>query len=1761
MSTSVSQQAPATQPIPSSSPSPGLAPIVSVAVAPTAQILASITTQSNSAKQTGTWDLLFGWINKKNATDLINDCAQLAFQGVLKKAVIPLSASVVNPTVKYIAAPAARLTHHIIQGVYSHALKPAATGVGNAIAQTQMGQSSINWAKSKWPKSATPSVTQKGNAFPAKPPIANTPSSTTSGGYGAAIKKWAISWGITAADFLADMFQPHTIDEEFLKKQKQQLQDITGSPFLGKTLKHMVPTILAGLKSKFDKMNKVDNSKNNAGSPQNNAANAASVQNDEKLYDIDLDKLANFQNLPPTLECLLITVFTNILKHIQQTSGLPPTPIQNPFQFVVSHIANRVSLYVKGDSTKNIEGIQHRLVIVENLKDAKQLSDLFAPLYKEFLNIALPDSRDPNSSIEDRLSALGFGDFLTWCLSWIDLQKPEGLVSLYHILIDPLCEGEKRKKKLSETPGGQVLLQITQLAAEEGTDLLLKLLGDVSGLVTDTLILPPAITAHRKPEEFLHQAEVIESRRRLTKDIAEIATTDASKDPSATFHETAMGEIQEFGGTMVSSIVSKVFINLATNNDPDWEKNLKSDPFPLVAKRLIDILKKFHKEKGVALKAQFTLLRQSYTEYNTKMKRLATLQEQGPNPDPIMEALRSQEIEGIKTWKSDWQSTPEQEKLVKDIFAPLATEILNATGMDKEDGFRLNLGDLNSIIQGSMALGFCELYRLAIYYFPGMMDWLDPDASVAEKTKQLDAATGNPAYSSLAKAFAPWITQNILPSIFEEKANSWAADMLFEINKALPKDLKLTKANDNYLQAITEGAFTNVAKRNPITDELWKFACLHVEETLLDLLLKNTSNPIDNPIIQVAMRCLYTFQTFQNAEGQQLAAAYAALPKDRDPTDDELKVIYDKYNKTLPGPNGTTVEKNLFETDLFDPLIEITALDKVINNGKLSVFFLDGKIRKNLSFGLFRLHAQITRHNPNPQEILNQLIAALGSQEQGTIAQQLSNFITDVIGTSAQPLVGQHSEAIAAALNGELFSQTPGNPSRDILKMCIETLAGQNSSMFSALWPIAKGFLNTGITQAIANLIDSTDPLMPRSPGEPLKWSLPGDLIARVSHIFADCMAKVAHSKAEVISLKAEIKHLKGIAGQETALNAAKNKLKDLYKSFTDAPIGLIRGNKDQDPLKTVPLSDNTRIKLWEETFPAMIGDLLIDFYDSATPDLQPMQDEINDIYGGESHVAEFVRYISYFTRDGTPIALRTKNDDIGNKIFASLEKLLKPYTDGHGKALNATLAKYKGTIQNMISHTMYQLGANMDRNGVMQQSVWPGLQQYSHSILLSLVLKFSRQMQSFEKNDPDNMLKFMTGMMQLVAKHFRKMNEITEKLRENSLYKVPGDKMTKLFGSYAHPAVSDSHKASSPEEIQEIHMKHVYVPFMKDVLEFIGYTAEDLPAPSFLKGPLFTLLSESLGPMSLELMVKMLFTGDGKEATIDKMESKVLDNMQAAMDAFTDYAVAALAKSKNSPQATDDQNKLTGNLLKQCADLVHELLQTPDWLSNQFVKMKFIKNMTAGQLADVIKQMCSDWPVTTIINRTAETLLPTMLGGGAWKGVGKTRRFVSKSYNVITEESEIVKQARLTEEENRARENKYRTARLVTDGLFTGAKIPFQILWKKIEEGIIWFCTKLFGLKCGTSIHRVILSACRHIGLLLSWILTPLYYLSWQILYGIMKIQSGFAHKNLKHPAHIDLIFKMITNLGHWVLEESRAIQAAKVGKVANVSSAAFAI
>lgn len=1411
--------------------------------------------------------------------------------------------------------------------------------------------------------------------------------------------------------------------------------------------------------------------------------------------------LSDIENYRDKFEKILEFLFLKVLVNLG-TKALEDrnkkAPVKNILHEIVLYLSKLGDKHVKGE-----KGIIEQIADAENISDVtkreKKLIELFRPLMKDLLKAVFPNGAadlNLNHAGHDPIASLT--GTATGVFVWKLLNDPKIVLMAFRHFLEPTVTAAQRKNTFAATMGGKVLLHLSQLTAEQVAILLLDLCYNTS-LETGKLVFPP----HKGDWNKVDWRQLMFSNI-----LNEISRT---KEPD-------FGGIRSFGEYWIGSVMNQIFMNLTIAENNDHLKD-GEDPVPRVVKGLLPLLGGIYQNYGPLLRWHYIRFRNEYKELRIKTIEYAEAMAEKPTEDLFLEGARLDKIKVLRKWHDDWEMNPDRLKLIDDIFTPMMHDLFKTTKVEH----RLAILGLKSEILRGIPKGLCFLFELAVNSFPGFIHWLDPESQLKKREKLLKSyANGKSCWGWVEEAET--LAKNFLPGILKKKKvrNILAKEMIKAIDKQLPDNLHLPQHLKEYLEDISSQCMLHLAQRNVDDDPVWDYALKQIKNIVAGIFIRRIKRDGEksNPLSSILIDSIGVTSSFFENHIPEVEEELKKLSKD--PTEEELKPVYD-----------------IFWEHLVQKIFQAAELDKVFEgDGFLTIFYLNEKCNYQLSKKCFEWYqafskfssfeevkeeehehlcrtmydesahlAKIQRNTDLSNVSLQQILKGEASAAGKTAKQrkelwknsgaeetsQIMERVFDFISSQVLPKALKENAAEISEKIFEIFGLPKNELQLSFLEDAISRLSESKKGSVRKAWSYFKGWLNVVMSQEAANFISTTSIAMSFKEGKHRCTTFMGDILIRITKAIEGCLGSPNPNEQVERSSIAVSKEERALV-QKNGASLAK-KLLQMFAPDKFAKAGF-SPNNIRPFLEGIPLSQKRKDKIWKKLV-SVSEDLVNDGIQKLTPDVDKTKTRLREIYGNDNMDAFCIKMADLIGKV-TPISMKNEKDKMGFLLFDSIQKLLGKHTGGAERALFEVLEKNRESVEEFFIHNIGQIG-NGDAENVAQKTVWPGLQEYMYPLLLSFMLKISEKVHQAE-NDPKLSLKLFKGFLSLLNKQLKLMNKITNDLGRESPDKVsPMDMALGMGGEYEVSLRAGL--GLPPEEAAEA---EYYLFFLKESREFfklIDYSKEDLPVPSYMQEMTYSLMKESIGPFVMQLSFGNLFFGDGQEDTFNKMESIMWNNLQYVLDSIRSHVAP-----EDSESYDEEEHDVDLETVIECGKLIQELVNLfPVPLLKGVMSNKAVHNLSARQWGSATQRISQEWPLTRMVDNSIVAATQSL-------GLPEDPKIHAK--NAAEREHKVIHQR----------------ADVTTDGVMIMIRKFFEMIYSKIESGIIFILSKVLG-KNGEQFGKELMKAVKYLARMLAWIFYPFHLLSAAIselvTQQFMVKQAVLFHKIRNHHSVKSLVYR----------------------------------
>lgn len=1275
------------------------------------------------------------------------------------------------------------------------------------------------------------------------------------------------------------------------------------------------------------------------------------------------------------LESLLLTALVNIVTAIQKTQvpSLAPKPVT-----MIDVIAHVISIVKKHSAAIAVGMQQAELINDPELKEAQRKA-IFADLTNEILNLAFPGgSRD--------LGLRAKGGNL-----WGVISDPANFLFLYNLFIGPQTDEIQKLDALKQTPSGKALSLLSTFLADQ--------------------------VATQAPQLSEANAKIIGEQA------SNILNIDISTLLSETIRDIARSNNQEisavwtFLGHRVSAVFSKALYNIATDNGLN---DLGNDPLSNLVAKLKPIFSTFFATHGARLKEEFAQVAAN-AQQNQKEE------EEKVAADGLLP-------------KSRW---------AQEVFGELAHDILEATNISAELPPLICKFGIDRTIYRELPGWLFSIYGELIKRHPNLIEWLNPKKSTGEAVTQLENASGNKVGSSFAKGIVRKAL-DILPKQCDDAVATQVADIVLDqiaskitvFAAAEPQTKTWIKA---WLINVIKSVFTN----DPDAIRFQQFIGDHLEGALATMLLQmathnpnlanpqpvnpapanlqaasNPANPqavnpnlanlqavpnLANPqpvnpapvnpqavpypanpqaanpapvtpkigLAECASQFVLAAQNFANQNGNQIDAAITAFEGLPSTTDAERQAKSSAYANLIA----------MF-VPLSNALVDLIGLDKV---KKISVLGMDDKIKQELLpkflFGLYKemqlpksgcpatnerlcrllfdkdqylksntksVNIAYTILNKTPADLTQTQRDALwidsGVNVMADETKRFTAIAADILSTSAQSFLKSYD--VTKLLNDFFgLGLQPNSADAKLLNDEVQRLIAGNTPGSKEIWDYGQQMLEMALPKVLINIVESTEAAKraaaggapPRPTTKHRLSKIPADFIVHIS--------KALGNKLQGVDL--EVKRIRGLP---IDAKAKQDQLRAFFQPFVKEVLDMAGADiaVATHPLHDLPGSISLKKSVWENLIPTLLCDLMINYYDNIHQEIDPLQKQQRQIFGS-NHVQSTSHVLAEFAKAYAPYFLATQS--------SQLTRAFKKWTD-YLKAKNVDVVA-------LIPGNIKEVGTN--------PNLAPGWDFVSSSIE-PVILKFlggiSSNLDKMERNsagahNPEFLMDMAPHFMDRMNLHITTMNQITKARKKSHPHQVAPKDMLMDFRikGQLHDALDDTNPQKREDWIKSL---------VNRLLILGDIDASAMPVPEPLKKEVFTLLQDELGPK----IVKSLIDELSKSHTQNGIKIALIDNMQKVCDALMQLPPVGVVRMLTAAeqQKVDAFKAQAGGVLGQ---VVKSL---PNTLINALQNVGQLKGMTDDALGTAIYEQLNVWPMTNIIKKLVESILPSM-HPGTWSG------------------------------------------------------------------------------------------------------------------------------------------------------------------------------
>lgn len=688
------------------------------------------------------------------------------------------------------------------------------------------------------------------------------------------------------------------------------------------------------------------------------------------------------------------------------------------------------------------------------------------------------------------------------------------------------------------------------------------------------------------------------------------------------------------------------------------------------------------------------------------------------------------------------------------------------------------------------------------------------------------------------------------------------------------------------------------------------------------------------------------------------------------------------------------------------------------------------------------------------------------------ICKVFSKDIKDVI----KKFLGSDSKQVAGLINDVLPTVKLKQGGVDLIAEAIKDLAGSADPAVKGTFDYMQEIVHVGLLKVLVRVGESTEATMPVELGQNPQKVL-------ISNILVRLFANLAKHK-DAINIK--MADYRKLPNDE---KLKKEKLREIFK-----PIGTDLLKMSGLQISDLPVPDALKDKLWLALGDEILPDLLAKMFLEATSWENEKEENKNKLrfVFGTTHAQEAVPVIGKFAAEATRQYLALDSADAAGAIADGFRNYLAKAGTPEGHMAAAYLADNKELVKFVLGQNLKNIATYDDP---AMKWAWPATKEYVEATLMKIFANMSGRIASVEGGKSDFLVDTSVKLLQVMTKHFTRINQITETAKVPHAFKVDSIKMLSGFQNpNANPLDKDNFNVTVTKEFLEakkavkvaqtifekerrpekkkaakvalddaqskldsVRKELYFVPLAEKFLEMAGIkSAENLPFPSPVREELWELCKKELVPSVLQNIFKTM---------MDKhtLNSIMLNSIEALNEALD----SADTSVQNAPAPENDDPKQR-ELNKACGELVLELIKmVPQTLTKSVFRIDKVKTMTAETIGQAVRNQLSKWTMLKMIDEGMFKGMPN-LTPGTWQGPVGEEHFVPKQadFGMALTPEEKKKQEAIRQKEAEATQNKLK--KTLTDTLSAQIKVVFNNFfinqWVKFQAII----DKLIAKHCG---------------------------------------------------------------------------------------------
>lgn len=412
-----------------------------------------------------------------------------------------------------------------------------------------------------------------------------------------------------------------------------------------------------------------------------------------------------------------------------------------------------------------------------------------------------------------------------------------------------------------------------------------------------------------------------------------------------------------------------------------------------------------------------------------------------------------------------------------------------------------------------------------------------------------------------------------------------------------------------------------------------------------------------------------------------------------------------------------------------------------------------------------------------------------------------------------------------------------------------------------------------------------------------------------------------------------------------------------------------------ENPFEDLPMLRYLKADIWDAIQTKIVPDMLekvyrrLNFWQARS---ESSKQAIRAIFG-TTHPEQASKVISHYGSEYIPYYLTFAHNEVALKLSQQAEEWFREVPE-----VAAYLRAHKPDIVKLIGSNIHQYGESLDPAIQANKSFSA---EMIDGLILKLISKLAHKIHTTEQQKQNFMVESFKGLLEVTARHFLLINQVTHQNRLKHAWNVPYEQMVRGFGENLHPGIPQPHL--SAEEQSRHRMERFYKPATQRLFRLLDLE-NDPEFQEFINTEpmrkLWAVVQENLFPSILQSLFEKL----SEPHTIRTMLINSLESLSLALSAIP-------AQDPNPVDDVPDQPELN----MACGQLVLQLLGlVPRTLAHSVFEIDRVQRIAAQTIGSAISRSLRQWTWIKIMDKGIYSGIPSFRMG-AWDGAEKIEKFV----------------------------------------------------------------------------------------------------------------------------------------------------------------------